>query len=84
MSINTAVKGSLKKLTDKGEGGVTDHHIEVMDDGTFLHRVTRKKNGNSKMDYPQTEAERHTHSSVGKLCSCLKETHSGVVEAESK
>lgn len=80
MSINAAVKGSLKKLTDKGEGGVTSihsHHIEVMDDGSMLHSIRHK--GRKGEEYGGKE-ERHMHKNVHQCAACLKETHSGVVE----
>ena len=64
MSIHAAVTGSLHKLTDKGKSAPTDHRIEALKDGTFIHSITR-----------DGEEERHTHSSIGKVISCLREAH---------
>lgn len=79
MSIHTAVHSSLKKLTDKGEGSIESHHIEHLDDGTFIHSIRKKSNGNKAYESGGGE-DRHTHSSVRKLTSCIKECHSGKVE----
>lgn len=80
MSIHEAVRASLKKLTDKGDGKITGHRVEVVDDGGFIHTISRKGKRSKEHEYPMTENEKHIHSSVGKLASCIRECHSGVVE----
>ena len=83
MSVHTAVHGALKKLTDKGQGGVTNHHVEALADGTFVHSIMRKaheEKGKQDNWAKADEEERHTHSNVHKLTRCINDCHSGVVE----
>jgi hypothetical protein len=78
MSIHSAVHGSLKKLTDKGEGGVTNekihsHHVEIMDDGSMLHSIRHK--GKKGEDEFGGKEERHMHKNMSQCASCMKGMH---------